>query len=52
MLFEEAADRVVHMTEEEYRKMVGNVEMFSHLLRKGYFTKKALTDAVFTLFGD
>lgn len=49
---DEAADRVAHMTEEEYRKMAGNVEMFSHLLRKGYFTKKALTDAVFTLFGD
>lgn len=47
---DEAADRVAHMTEEEYRKMAESVERFSYLLRQGYFTKKALTDAIFALF--
>ncbi len=47
---DEAADRVAHISEDEYKKMVKNVECFSCLLRDGYFTKKALTDAVFQLF--
>lgn len=48
---EEAADRIEHMEEEEYRKMAENVEKFSYLLREGYFTRKALTDAVSQLLG-
>lgn len=48
---EEAANRIEHMEEEEYRKMVENVNKFSYLLREGYFIRKALTDAVFQLWG-
>lgn len=49
---DEAVDRIEHMSEEEYNKMVENTELFSHLLREGYFTRKALTDAVFKLLND
>lgn len=49
---DEAVDRVVHMNEDTYRKMVNSVEQFSCLLRDSYFTKKALIDAVFRLFVD
>ena len=49
---DEAVDRIEHMNEEEYRKMGESVESFSNLLRQGYFTKKALVDAVFQLLND
>lgn len=48
---EEAADMIEHMKEEEYRNMAENVGRFSYLLREGFFTRKALTDAVFQLLG-
>ncbi len=44
---EEAAQRIENMDEAEYREMADNVAAFSYLLQEGYFTKKALTDAVF-----
>lgn len=44
---DEAVDRIEHMTEAEYQKMAEDVGLFSNLLRGGFFTKKALTDAVF-----
>lgn len=44
---DEAVERIESMSEAEYREMSDNVERFSYLLREGYFTKKALTDAVF-----
>lgn len=49
---DEAVERVANMKEEEYKKMVENTEQFAWLLREGYFTRKALTDAVFQLFAD
>ena len=49
---DEAAERIERMSEAEYREMADNVERFSYLLREGYFTKKALTDAVFQLLND
>lgn len=48
---EEAADRIERMKEEEYSNMAENVKKFSYLLREGYFTRKALIDAVFQLLG-
>lgn len=49
---DEAVDKIEHMNEEEYRKMAENAGIFSNLLRNGYFTRKALTDAVFELLSD
>ena len=40
------------MNEEEYNKMVTDTEIFSGLIREGYFAKKVLTDAVFQLLYD
>ena len=49
---DEAVEKVVHMTQEEYDKMVADVAVFSELVRQNYFTKKVLTDAVFKLLYD
>lgn len=49
---DEAIIKVEHISEEEYRGMAESVELFSQLLRNGYFMKKALTDAVFKVFND
>ena len=49
---DEAVDKIENMSEEQYKKMVSDVNIFSELLRQGYFTKKALTDAVFKLLYD
>lgn len=47
---DEAVERVREISEDEYRELLDNVERFAGLLRGGYFTKKALTDAVFQLY--
>ncbi|MCI8978633.1 MAG: sugar transferase [Lachnospiraceae bacterium] len=49
---DEAVSKVENMNEEEYNKMAANTEIFSELIRQGYFAKKALTDAVFQLLYD
>lgn len=49
---EEAAERVAQITPEEYNQMVSSIDHFSTLIRQGYFTKKALLDAVFTIYHD
>lgn len=46
---EEAADRIEHMSEEQYCQMAQEVDSFGNLIRGGYFAKKLLTDAVFNL---
>ena len=49
---DDAVDKVEHMTEEQYRQMVSNVDVFGNLIREGFFTKKLLVDAVFKLIHD
>lgn len=49
---DEAVERIGNMSEREYREMADNVEEFAYLLRDGFFTRKALTDAVFGLWND
>lgn len=49
---DEAMERIGRMDETEYRQMAESVDKFAYLLREGYFTRKALTDAVFQLFDD
>lgn len=49
---DEAVYKVEHMSEAEYNQMAVNVEVFSNLIRDGYFTRKCLTDAVFQLLYD
>lgn len=44
---EEAQAKVLQISDDEYNQMVRNVESFAKLIREGYFTKKALADAVF-----
>lgn len=46
---DEAVERICKMDEEQYNRMVTDIELFSNLLRQGYFTQKVLTDAVFKL---
>lgn len=46
---DEAVNKVENMLEEDYNKMVSDTEVFSGLIREGYFAKKVLTDAVFQL---
>ncbi len=46
---EEAADKLEHMTAEEYSRMAQNADSFGNLIRNGYFARKLLTDAVFNL---
>ncbi|MCM1231934.1 MAG: glycosyltransferase [Ruminococcus flavefaciens] len=43
---DEAVTAVEAMTEKEYQKYVRNVGQFAPALRKGYYTKKCLVDAV------
>ena len=40
------------MTLDKYSQMVRNVSEFGELIRGGFFTKKALIDAVFRLLYD
>lgn len=45
---EEAVDIISQMDEEVYQEMVTRVRAFNPLLRQGFFTRKLLTDAVYT----
>ena len=44
--FEEAADMVRNISEEEYYQLVNNIKNISFLIREGFFTKKLLIDTV------
>ena len=44
---DEIQTKVMQITDEEYSELVNNVENFAKLIRNGYFTKKALTNAIF-----
>lgn len=44
--FEEAADLVKNISEEEYYQLVNNIKNISFLIREGFFTKKLLIDTV------
>lgn len=44
--------QVVAMDEEQYQSMVQAVDSFGQLIRNGYFSKRALTEAVFKAFYD
>lgn len=46
---DEAINRIENMNKSQYNKMVSDVNVFSDLIREGYFTQKCLTDAVFKL---
>ena len=37
---------VLLTNDDEYKELTDNVESFAKLIREGYFTKKALADAV------
>lgn len=43
----EAADKVKTISDAEYGQMINSVDSFAKLLRNGYFTKRALINAVF-----
>ena len=45
---EEAVEKVKSISDEEYTKLLMNVSRISKLMRNGFFTKKALINAVFT----
>ncbi|KRM95055.1 nucleotide sugar synthetase-like protein [Liquorilactobacillus aquaticus DSM 21051] len=49
---DEAIEKVEKMSAEDYHRMVENVQRFSVLLKKGYFTKKVLLDSVHALLRD
>ena len=44
--FEEAADIVKRISEDEYQELVSNIRNISFLIREGFFTKKLLIDTV------
>lgn len=46
---EEAVEKVKSISDEEYTKLLANVNRVGKLMRNGFFTKKALIDAVYTV---
>lgn len=44
---DEAVDKVEHMSDMRYNEMKDNIGEFAKLIRGGYFTKRALIEAVF-----
>lgn len=47
---DEAVDAIEKMDEDTYDKMVDDEDIFARLIRHGYFTKRALVEAVFQAF--
>lgn len=43
---EEVQAKVLLTSDEEYKEMIDSVNSFAKLIREGYFTKKALSDAI------
>lgn len=43
---DEAQAKVLQINDEDYKQMIDSVNNFGSLIRNGYFTKKALVDAV------
>lgn len=44
---DEAVEKVKNISNNEYQELIANVNEFGKLIRKGYFTKRALIEAVF-----
>lgn len=47
---DEAVSQINSMDEDTYDKMIVKVNQFGHLIRNGYFTKRALVEAVFQAY--
>lgn len=43
----EAANKIKQVSDTDYQQMVQNVDLFARLIRNGYFTKRALIEAIF-----
>lgn len=44
---EEAQEKILQISDDEYKEMIDSIDSFSKLIKDGYFTKKALSEAVF-----
>lgn len=44
---DEAVEKVKNFSDEDYQQMTQSISYFSRLIREGYFTKRALIEAVF-----
>ena len=49
---EEAITKVKNVNEDEYIELVKNVRSFNPILRKGFFTRRLLTESVFQAICD